>query len=251
MHELWALLTSEWAALTPLSKGAMIAWVAITVSLPLARWFWSDRGMRWSVAAGVVAQAAAVLAILGAAWGWGQAFLAALAIVCIGWGVEYVGSHTGFPFGRYHYTPRLQPQLGAVPLLIPLAWLMMVPPAWAVAQGIAGARLLPFAALGGIAMAAWDLFLDPQMVSWRLWLWDQRGGYFGIPWRNYAGWIGAVALMTLIVRPAELPQGLVLVYALTWLLETVGLGIFWRQPGPALCGFAGMGGMLLWWLLRL
>ena len=100
-------------------------------------------------------------------------------------------------------------------------------------------------------MTAWDLFLDPQMVSWRLWVWDRRGGYFGIPWTNYAGWFGAVALMTVIVRPAGLPQGLVLVYALTWLLEAVGLGVFWRQPGPALCGFAGMGSLLLWWVLRL
>jgi putative membrane protein len=145
----------------------------------------------------------------------------------------------------------LQPQLGSVPLLIPLAWLMMLPPAWAVAQGIAGARVLPFAALSGMAMAAWDLFLDPQMVSWRLWVWDQHGGYFGIPWTNYLGWIGAVALMTAIVRPAGLPPGLLLVYILTLLLETVGLGLLWRQPRPALCGFIGMGALLSWMWLRL
>jgi putative membrane protein len=100
-------------------------------------------------------------------------------------------------------------------------------------------------------MAVWDLFLDPQMVSWRLWIWDQPGGYFGIPWINYVGWVGAAAMMTLLVRPVVVPPGLLLVYLLTWLLETVGLGVLWRQPWPALCGFAGMGGLLLWTWLRL
>ena len=45
----------------------------------------------------------------------------------IGWTAEAIGSKTGFPFGAYHYTDRLQPQLLGVPLLIPLAWLMMLP----------------------------------------------------------------------------------------------------------------------------
>jgi hypothetical protein len=40
-----------------------------------------------------------------------------------------------------------------------------------------------------------------------------------------------------------------LIYAITWLMETVGLGVFWGQPRPALAGFLGMGGMLFWvWL---
>jgi hypothetical protein len=29
-------------------------------------------------------------------------------------------------------------------------------------------------------------------------------------------------------------------------LETIGQLLFWGLPGPALVGFAGMGGMLLW-----
>jgi hypothetical protein len=56
--------------------------------------------------------------------------------------------------------------------------------------------------------------------------------------------------MTTVIRPE--PSAIAplwLVYGLTWLLESVGLGIIWKQPGPAACGFLGMGSVLLWaWL---
>ena len=82
-------------------------------------------------------------------------------------------------------------------------------------------------------------------------MWERPRGYFGIPWVNYLGWMLAAGTMTAVIRtglcPGPLPAvPLALIYLLTWLLETVGLGILWKQPGPALCGFAGMGGMLLW-----
>jgi len=31
------------------------------------------------------------------------------------------------------------------------------------------------------------------------------------------------------------------VYTLTWILETVGLVVFWQLPGPAVCGYVAMG----------
>ena len=56
--------------------------------------------------------------------------------------------------------------------------------------------------------------------------------------------------MTAIIQPDPSTIGpLWLIYAITWLLETVGLGIIWQQPGPAICGFFGMGSVLAWgWL---
>jgi uncharacterized membrane protein len=84
------------------------------------------------------------------------------------------------------------------------------------------------------------------MVEWNLWVWDEPGAYFGIPLQNYLGWLVGSALITAGVRPAPLrSQGLVLIYGLTWLLETVGLAIFWGLPGPALCGFVAMGVFVL------
>jgi uncharacterized membrane protein len=227
-------------------------WVLVLFAFPLIERPWGKWALRLGVIVGVVLQAAAAVALLGPAWGWLRTAGTALAVVLLAWTAEFVGSRTGIPFGRYHYTEWLQPQLGHVPLLIPLAWLMMLPAAWAVADLITGERGLAFIAVSALAFAAWDLFLDPQMVGWGLWVWERRGGYFGIPWVNFAGWVLVSAIVTAIVQPGPLPTApLALLYALTWLLETVGLAVFWRQPGPALCGFVGMGGMLLWAGLRM
>jgi putative membrane protein len=162
------------------------------------------------------------------------------------WLIEFVGSTTGYPFGVYHYTDLLQPQVGGVPILIPLGWWMMLPPAWAVAQSLAGSASRPaFIGWSALALTAWDLFLDPQMVAWGLWKWAQPGGYFGIPWVNFLGWLLASALITALVRPGPLPaRPLMLIYAITWLLESIGLIFFWELPGPGSVGFIGMGSLL-------
>jgi putative membrane protein len=171
------------------------------------------------------------------------------------WAIELLGSTTGIPFGKYSYTQAVQPQLFGVPLIIPLAWAMMLFPAWAVSQAILQphqSRLgrsypLLFAALSGLAFTAWDLYLDPQMVWRGLWQWQSAGGYFGIPWSNYLGWWVASSLLTLIIRPRNLPVApLLMIYTLTWLFQAIGLGVFWGQAEPALTGFAGMGLFALW-----
>jgi uncharacterized membrane protein len=253
MTELWQRMVTLWVDMTWAAWIALLAWVGSTVSMPIIQWGWGDRALRRGVTVGVLLQAAAVVAILASAWGWARTALIALPVLALGWVVEFLGSRTGVPFGRYHYTDRLQPQLGHVPLLIPVAWLMMMPPSWAVAWTITGGHGIAFVVASALVFTAWDLFLDPQMVGWRLWVWERPGGYFGIPWTNYAGWLLAAALMTAVTAPlwpGPLPAAsLMVIYVLTWLLETMGLGVFWQQPGAALCGFFGMGGMLLWaWL---
>ena len=144
------------------------------------------------------------------------------------------------------------------PLLIPLAWFMMMPPAWAIAQQIAGrltgrARIAAYVGLSAVAITAWDLFLDPQMVEWGFWEWEHTaGGYFGIPWSNYAGWLLTGIVVTLLVRPYRhnLPiVPLLTVYGVVWFLQSIGLAVFWGQPGPALVGALAMGALLLWAIL--
>src|SRR3954468_256581 len=98
----------------------------------------------------------------------------ALALVGIatlgGFAVEAIGVATGFPFGTYHYSGQLGPKLLGVPLVIPLAWTWMAWPAWLAALPLArgtAARIL----VAAIGLAAWDLFLDPQMVAEGYWNW--------------------------------------------------------------------------------
>lgn len=234
---------NPFAGMPPIVAVLLMVWVVTMISLPIVRYLAGETGVRWGVVAGVVLQTATVLIILYHAWGAARTILTAVGVSVLAWMAEAVGASTGLLFGAYHYTDKLQPQLGHVPLLIPLAWLMMLPPAWAVAQQITGStRGWRFVAISAVALTAWDLFLDPQMVAWGLWVWENPGGYFGIPWHNYLGWLVVSAVMTLLLRPPKLPVlPLLLVYTVTWALETIGLMVFWGLPGPALVGFVVMG----------
>lgn len=226
----------------------LFAWVVAMISLPVLRWAAGETALASGASVTVLLQALAVLSLLAQTWGAGRALRLALVVAVLAWAIEFTGSSSGLPFGAYHYTQRLQPQLLGVPLLIPLAWLMMLPPAWAVGRLISGReRGFSFVLASATAFTAWDLFLDPQMVAWDFWRWEQPGGYFGIPWLNFGGWLLASALITLITRPSALPtRPLILIYAITWALESIGLIVFWGLPGPGLVGFVAMGGMVMW-----
>ena len=232
--------------LNRLQVGLAAAWLLSMVSLPVAKYFWGEPALVWGITLGVIFQVSLVLVLLQRAWGLARTVRTAAIVVLLAWLMEALGTATGLPFGRYHYTDRLQPQLAHVPLLIPLAWLMMLPPAWVVAYRIAGRWSgLLFIGLSAVAFTAWDLFLDPQMVAWGIWTWLEPGGYFGIPWLNFLGWLLTAALITVVIRPHDLPEWpLLLVYMVTWLLETIGLLFFWGLPGPAVVGFIGMGSLI-------
>lgn len=198
--------------------------------------------MRIVLTVNVFVQAILVVTILTKAWPLRNVIVSATGIAGFTLLIEIIGSGTGFPFGNYHYTTLLQPQIGHVPIIIPLAWLMMLPAAWAVAKRFQTSRLR-FALVSALAMTAWDLLLDPQMVSWQLWVWDQPGVYFGIPLSNYVGWLLTSFIISFVLWPGKrpLPTILVAIYAVTWALEMMGLALFWGQPGPALVGGMVMG----------
>jgi uncharacterized membrane protein len=221
----------------------LVAWMVALLTLPVMPWAAGQPGLIAGVVLGVLLQAWLVILFVAQDAGVRRATLIGITVAVAAWASEVLGSETGIPFGAYHYTESLQPQLLGVPLLIPLAWLMMLPPSWAVAQRLTGRHSGPaFVAVSALAFTAWDLFLDPQMVRWGLWSWDAPGAYFGIPLVNFAGWLLVSALITALVRPPALPVGpLVAIYALTWLIETAGQVMFWQLCGPAACGFIGMG----------
>lgn len=231
----------------------LLIWVLTMLSLPLLGWILGEGYLLRGMSVGVLMQSAAVLVILYNAWGLARALKTLAVVAFLAYLAELLGSSTGIPFGKYHYTDALQPQIAGVPLLIPLAWMMMLPPAWAIArsllpegEGVGMRAKISFISISALAFTAWDLFLDPQMVSFGFWIWDKPGQYFGIPLSNYLGWIVVSALITLVVNPKDLPVGpLALVYVLTWILQTIGQGIFWSQPGPAVAGFLGSGVFVL------
>ncbi len=241
----WQTFQKQVMALSITSKTLLGLWLLSMMTLPIALQL-SGPGVLpsinwWSV----TALAGFMLSILWQAWGAQKTVVAIFLIVASTWALEYVGSQTGLPFGQYHYTNVLQPQIGHVPLLIPLAWLMMMPAAWGIGAAITRRwQGWQFILTSALALTAWDLFLDPQMVQWGFWEWDQPGAYLGIPILNYFGWILAGILVTVLVRPAKLPLfPLLLIYGLTLFFEAVGLVVFFNIPIAALVGTLGMGSL--------
>ena len=227
----------------------ILLWVLTMILLPIVGWTRGEEALIRGMSVGVLMQFLAVTAILASAWGFARTIRTFALVAALSFLAEWIGSTSGFPFGKYHYTDVLQPQVAGVPLLIPLAWMMMLPSAWAIARTLLpqgpGTRM-KFALLAALAFTAWDLFLDPQMVGWGFWVWEIPGQYFGIPLVNYLGWILVSALLTFTANPKDLPlQPLMLIYIITWFLQTIGQGLFWSQPGPAAFGFLGMGIFIL------
>ena len=70
-------------------------------------------------------------------------------------------------------------------------------------------------ALGALCLTSWDFVLDPAMSQAPIpfWVWEQPGAFFGMPYQNFAGWLGTgivfMTVATLIWRakPLKLPNG--------------------------------------------
>lgn len=230
-----------------------LVWFLLMLVLPIVDWISAGEAFALMVTVVVIAQALAVGAMTRLDFSW-RRLADVLAIVLIGaWLAEFAGSRYGWIFGPYDYSPMLKPQLAGVPVLIPLAWAMLLPPAWAVASRFVSPRQpLRFALVSAVVFTAWDLYLDPQWVARGLWTWETPGAYFGIPLTNYLGWLITAAVITYLVNPADLNQSrlpLAGVYTVVAVTQAVALGVFWGQPGPALVGLLAMGGICVaYWL---
>lgn len=120
--------------------------------------------------------------------------------VMIGSGViETMGTLTGFPFGAYTYLGRMGPQLGPLPLAIPVAWWLVVGGFYLTARyllPLADARLLSLAT--ALAATAFDYVLEP--FAWQVrsyWVWHDGT----VPLQNYAAWF---ALSFILARVSPL-----------------------------------------------
>ncbi|SCG59409.1 carotenoid biosynthesis protein [Micromonospora zamorensis] len=212
----------------------------------------------------------------------GPRMAAALVAVATGGGfaIEAIGVATGVPFGSYDYSGELGPKLAGVPLIIPLAWTWMAWPAWLAAVRLTGGSTsraggsgataggrtsgtgrggsavglwVRRIALATVGLAAWDLFLDPQMVAEGYWVWRDATpalpGLPGIPVSNYLGWLLFAVLMMSALRPLAGPAAehtdrrdhpMVALYLWTYFSSILAHAVFLDLPASALWGAAGM-----------
>ncbi|MGI9016582.1 MAG: carotenoid biosynthesis protein [Euzebya sp.] len=169
--------------------------------------------------------------------------------------VEALGVATGFPFGDYAYSQRIGPALIGVPMIIPLAWVMMGYPAAVVARLITPRRWLG-AIIGAGALATWDLFLDPQMVAEGYWTWQGAGPHLigSIPATNYLAWLAVAGVMMTVVWPATTTWSVatadhrvpVALYVWTWFGSVIGHVAYLGLPQSGLYGGVGMGVFVVW-----
>jgi len=161
--------------------------------------------------------------------------------------VEAVGVATGVPFGHYAYRDSLGAQVLGVPVVVALAWTMMAYPAFAVSEALGGGRLRR-ALVGGWALAAWDLFLDPQMVQEGHWQWRDTGpDLAGIPLSNHVAWFVVASGMMLVLHSRRVRGGPVddrvplALYGWTFASSVLAHAAFFGLPVSAVTGGIGMG----------
>jgi putative membrane protein len=245
-----------------------VATVAAQIAYPLT----DGEPLRLLTIATVVLFAAA--SVVHAAATRGLAWALALLVLAggIGLAAEAVGVRTGLPFGDYRYAGSLGPQLLDVPVVVPLAWVMMAYPSLLLGRRLARASArrgrrrrtssVVVVLTGGWCLAAWDLFLDPQMVAAGHWVWSDPApalpGVPGVPIGNFVGWL-AVALVMMAVLQVLLPRGGSrsedvpgALLAWTWAGSVVGNAVFFDRPAVAVWGGVAMGVVVVpylfsWW----
>jgi Carotenoid biosynthesis protein len=76
---------------------------------------------------------------------------------------------------------------------------------WPVGTPGGRGHLVRLALVGALAMAAWDLVVDPILSGPTVgaWVWERGGPYYGVPLQNSLGWIVTTFTVYLLYRSVE------------------------------------------------
>ena len=237
------------------SKLALGGTLGVTILLQMSYPLVEGDVLRFITIASVFCGALAML--LHAFLSYGTKYLVRyfISTLLFGYFIELIGVHTGWPFGVYQYSKTLGLQLFEVPLVVPFAWVMMVHPTLVAARTITKKWTFLY---GGALLAAWDLFLDPLMVSAGRWTWEVPGSHVpftpDVPLSNLFGWLLSgltiTAFLNLILpfeRRKEHASHRAVTVLLSWVLFSglVGNLFFFDRPGVALLFGASFGLVLV------
>ncbi len=192
--------------------------------------------------------------------GWRRALALFAAAFGLSLGAELLGTATGFPFGPYSYTTQLGYLVGGrVPFNIPTSWFFMLYASLAICGRVLTVRddarsRWKWAAAAALVLTAWDVSMDPAMVSTTHWLWHLPNVadasivrrialsnlFYGMPLTNWLGWLLTGLLISRVllaivppsawaarVSPSRLPLALYAVNGVFPILVCVGRGMWW------------------------
>jgi len=220
----------------------LTAFIFLQMSYPLVK----GDALRWITVSTVLI--GALYVYFDALLNYGARFANILALITLIFSllIEAIGQKTQWPFGEYQYSTTLGIRIFEVPLIVPLAWLMMSYPVLIVARRTTSSWVF---IVGGFGLAAWDLFLDPQMVAANRWSWVIKGAHVpfekSIPLSNYFGWLfSGMVLMALLNqllpkerrKKAERTKHVEILLGWTLFSGIIGNIFFFHQPGVALIG---------------
>ncbi len=175
-------------------SGSTILWIATSLNLVLLL---SRHLLPYLIGITLLIVTQTVFTLLHGSrrYGW-RAILAFYAVTLVVSNIlENLSILTGFPFGNYHYTQ--DPKLFLVPLWIGpfyvatgyLAWTIATLLVGEVRRGSGWLTTIGTSVIASFAMVVWDLSMDPTRATiQKLWIWENSGGFFGVPLVNFLGW---------------------------------------------------------------
>lgn len=204
----------------------------------------------------------AVAMVIHAQLAYGSKYASRLVIITylFAFSVEFVGVTTTWPFGVYKYDSSLGFAVAGVPLIVPCAWIMMAHPVLIASRRVTKHWVFIY---GGLLLAAWDYFLDPQMVDAGRWSWSEvtssLPGTPMIPLSNFFGWTlagcGLMAILNFLLphdRRKDGAHNTAVSIFLTWVLfsAVVGNAFFFDRPAVAVLSALLFGGLIAPYLFK-
>lgn len=113
-----------------------------------------------------------------------QFFVFVLLMYLAGFGIEFLGVHTGLIFGEYQYGATLGVKLAEIPLLIGLNWVLLVYSVGTSMHYLGLKNSLNGAILGAVVLVLLDLLIEPVAIRFDYWSWENGT----IPLQNYLAW---------------------------------------------------------------
>ncbi|MCC4820272.1 carotenoid biosynthesis protein, partial [Vibrio lentus] len=111
---------------------------------------------------------------------------------------ESVSISSGFPFGHYYYSDRLGIKIFDVPLAIMPTYFSLGYVSWFISTILLNqfdkpiqtkSKAIIISLTASFVMVSWDVVMDPvNSLIKSLWVWTDRGVYFGVPLSNFFGW---------------------------------------------------------------